>query len=269
MAGLNERDELNEPLGLAAPRIAAADSLSAQLALDRLRPRSSSALGVFLVETGRSSRRRALCGRLAGQPSSRSASAAAAASADAAAATPAAPPAASSASQVEMSSGVKVVRAGGAAAPGSLIIAGARGDRAASDAGAGQAAGREIADTACCRASAPTARGPPKSMRGRSMVSAQAEGRRAARRDHGRRPRPRTRPARSPRSPSLPGAVSLGFAPYGDDLERDAAQAREAGHEMLLQAPMEPFDYPANNPGPHTLLDRGLARPKISTICIG
>ena len=52
----------------------------------------------------------------------------------------------------------------------------------------------------------------------------------------------------------LPAAVSLGFAPYGDDLERDAAAAREAGHEILLQSPMEPIAYPADNPGPHTLL---------------
>ncbi len=52
----------------------------------------------------------------------------------------------------------------------------------------------------------------------------------------------------------LPGAVSLGFAPYGGDLEREAAEAREAGHEILLQAPMEPFAYPSDSPGPHTLL---------------
>jgi polysaccharide deacetylase 2 family uncharacterized protein YibQ len=50
----------------------------------------------------------------------------------------------------------------------------------------------------------------------------------------------------------LPAAVSLGFAPYGADLERDAAEAREAGHEILLQAPMEPIGASAN-PGPHTL----------------
>jgi hypothetical protein len=51
----------------------------------------------------------------------------------------------------------------------------------------------------------------------------------------------------------LPAAVSLGVAPYGGDLERDAARAREAGHEILLQAPMEPIGGGAN-PGPHTLL---------------
>jgi polysaccharide deacetylase 2 family uncharacterized protein YibQ len=52
----------------------------------------------------------------------------------------------------------------------------------------------------------------------------------------------------------LPGAVSLGFAPYGADVARDVASARDAGHEVVLQLPMEPFDYPANNPGAHTLL---------------
>jgi uncharacterized protein len=52
----------------------------------------------------------------------------------------------------------------------------------------------------------------------------------------------------------LPGAVSLGFAPYGADVARLAADAREGGHEILLQAPMESFDYPNDNPGPHTLL---------------
>jgi polysaccharide deacetylase 2 family uncharacterized protein YibQ len=51
----------------------------------------------------------------------------------------------------------------------------------------------------------------------------------------------------------LPPPVTLAFAPYGSDLERVVAQAREAGHEVMLQAPMEPFDYPDNDPGPHTL----------------
>jgi polysaccharide deacetylase 2 family uncharacterized protein YibQ len=49
----------------------------------------------------------------------------------------------------------------------------------------------------------------------------------------------------------LPSAVSLGFAPYGADLPALAAEARESGHEILLQAPMEGFG--AGAPGPHTL----------------
>jgi uncharacterized protein len=53
---------------------------------------------------------------------------------------------------------------------------------------------------------------------------------------------------------ALPSGVTLGFAPYGHDLDREVAHARERGHEVVLQLPMEPFDYPQNNPGPHSLL---------------
>lgn len=52
----------------------------------------------------------------------------------------------------------------------------------------------------------------------------------------------------------LPGVVTLAFAPYGQDLPAKVAQAREAGHEAVLQLPMEPIDYPHTNPGAHTLL---------------
>ena len=52
----------------------------------------------------------------------------------------------------------------------------------------------------------------------------------------------------------LPGPISLAFAPYGTDLARVASRARGEGHELLLQLPMEPFDYPDNDPGPQTLL---------------
>ena len=52
----------------------------------------------------------------------------------------------------------------------------------------------------------------------------------------------------------LPGAVTLAFAPYGADIERSVTRARKQGHEVLLQVPMEPFDYPDNDPGPQTLL---------------
>jgi polysaccharide deacetylase 2 family uncharacterized protein YibQ len=51
----------------------------------------------------------------------------------------------------------------------------------------------------------------------------------------------------------LPGPVTFAFAPYGVDLERIAAKAHSLGHELLLQIPMEPFDYPENDPGPQTL----------------
>lgn len=53
---------------------------------------------------------------------------------------------------------------------------------------------------------------------------------------------------------TLPGAVTLAFVPYASGLESTVARARGAGHEVLLQMPMEPFDYPDNDPGPQTLL---------------
>ncbi len=52
----------------------------------------------------------------------------------------------------------------------------------------------------------------------------------------------------------LPGAISLAFAPYGRTLKATSAAARNDGHEILLSIPMEPFDYPDNDPGPQTLL---------------
>ncbi|MCO5132244.1 MAG: divergent polysaccharide deacetylase family protein [Xanthobacteraceae bacterium] len=52
----------------------------------------------------------------------------------------------------------------------------------------------------------------------------------------------------------LPGAVTLAFTPYGHDPARLVARARAEGHEVVLQVPMEPFDYPDNDPGPQTLL---------------
>ncbi len=52
----------------------------------------------------------------------------------------------------------------------------------------------------------------------------------------------------------LPGPVTLALAPYGSNLAELAARARGDGHEILLQVPMEPFDYPDNDPGPQTLL---------------
>ena len=55
----------------------------------------------------------------------------------------------------------------------------------------------------------------------------------------------------------LPPEVALSFAPYTRDLQTWINRAREAGHEVLIEAPMEPFDYPNNDPGPHTLLADG------------
>lgn len=52
----------------------------------------------------------------------------------------------------------------------------------------------------------------------------------------------------------LPGAVTFAFTPYASDLDMLVSRARDKGHEVLLQVPMEPYDYPDNDPGPQTLL---------------
>lgn len=52
----------------------------------------------------------------------------------------------------------------------------------------------------------------------------------------------------------LPADVTLAFAPYGKSLGRTVGAAQVKGHELLLQVPLEPFDYPQNDPGPDTLL---------------
>ncbi|WP_240231090.1 divergent polysaccharide deacetylase family protein [Devosia lacusdianchii] len=52
----------------------------------------------------------------------------------------------------------------------------------------------------------------------------------------------------------LPDQTTLAFAPYGKTLSTTVAAARAAGHEVLLEVPLEPFDYPQNDPGPQTLL---------------
>lgn len=52
----------------------------------------------------------------------------------------------------------------------------------------------------------------------------------------------------------LPGSVTLAFAPYSNRLNEWIRLARAAGHEVLINVPMEPTNYPAYDPGPQALL---------------
>ena len=52
----------------------------------------------------------------------------------------------------------------------------------------------------------------------------------------------------------LPGAVTLAFSPAADQLGIWVDQARRLGHEIMLELPMEPADFPRNDPGPNTML---------------
>ena len=51
----------------------------------------------------------------------------------------------------------------------------------------------------------------------------------------------------------MPPAITLAFLPYTDDVQRWVGEARKRGHEVLLEVPMEPYDFPDSDPGPHTL----------------
>jgi polysaccharide deacetylase 2 family uncharacterized protein YibQ len=53
---------------------------------------------------------------------------------------------------------------------------------------------------------------------------------------------------------TLPEDITLAFAANGNSLFRWMPVARKGGHEILLQLPLEPFDYPDNNPGRLTLV---------------
>lgn len=51
----------------------------------------------------------------------------------------------------------------------------------------------------------------------------------------------------------LPEDVTLAFASEGNSIDRWMQTARREGHEIILQVPMEPFDYPNVSPGKFTL----------------
>ncbi len=52
---------------------------------------------------------------------------------------------------------------------------------------------------------------------------------------------------------ALPPEITLSFAARNGDLQNWVNEARARGHEVLLEVPMEPADYPDSDPGPHTL----------------
>lgn len=52
----------------------------------------------------------------------------------------------------------------------------------------------------------------------------------------------------------LPPTITLAFVPYAERLDNWVERARSKGHEVMLSLPMEPQDYPRNDPGPNALL---------------
>lgn len=52
----------------------------------------------------------------------------------------------------------------------------------------------------------------------------------------------------------LPADISLSFSPYGSGLAEWIRKAREDGHEVLLDLPLEPINFPAHDGGPLAVL---------------
>ncbi len=236
------RDEVNEPLGRTPLAAASPKRLAPRLALGLAAVAAGLAAFAIVKSDNRGGGEPFAVARIQEAPP--------------AAAIPAPPaaalPASATGDQIEAASGVKVVRNGGGGASGALIIdvprtlgvhlAAAPDKRLVEKSRYGLlprigADGARAADV-YARPIVASAGAPPGAPRLAVMVGGlgiNAEGTANA-------------------IARLPGAVSLGFAPYGGDLEREAAEAREAGHEIWLQAPMEPFAA-ADDPGPHMLLD--------------
>jgi len=61
---------------------------------------------------------------------------------------------------------------------------------------------------------------------------------------------------------TLPPEITLSFSVYAEGLQGWIDMARAHGHEVLLETPMEPIDYPDNDPGPLTLMS-GAQGPEI------
>jgi polysaccharide deacetylase 2 family uncharacterized protein YibQ len=64
----------------------------------------------------------------------------------------------------------------------------------------------------------------------------------------------------------LPAEVTLSFVPYAQGLQGWIDLARANGHEVLLEIPMEPQDYPDNDPGPQTLISDAPAQETVKKL---
>ena len=156
------------------------------------------------------------------------------------------------AAALEQKSGVKVVRSGGGAAPGSAIIE------------VPQSLGVALVPAPDPRLVEPSRYGPlprvgadgarPADVYARPVVTSAALKANAPRIALVVGGLGLSQSATQAAITDLPGVVTLAFAPYGKDLAASVAQARAQGHEAILQLPMEPIDYPQTNPGPHMLL---------------
>ncbi len=64
----------------------------------------------------------------------------------------------------------------------------------------------------------------------------------------------------------LPSEIGLAFSPYSANLNRWGTDARKKGFEVYLTVPMEPVNYPQNDPGPLSLLTARTTRENVNLL---
>ncbi len=64
----------------------------------------------------------------------------------------------------------------------------------------------------------------------------------------------------------LPPEVTLAFASQGNSIGRWMQAARREGHEIIMQVPLEPFDYPNVNSGRNTLTVEASAQANVKSL---
>ncbi|MGL5784615.1 MAG: divergent polysaccharide deacetylase family protein [Alphaproteobacteria bacterium] len=67
----------------------------------------------------------------------------------------------------------------------------------------------------------------------------------------------------------LPAEITFAISPFIQDPAGWAKKAKELRHEILVNIPMEPDNYPANDPGPQTLLNNLPAEKNLERLAIG
>lgn len=65
---------------------------------------------------------------------------------------------------------------------------------------------------------------------------------------------------------TMPGEVSFIMSPYSKNLDFWVDSSRARGHEVWMSLPMEPKNYPMDDPGPHTLLVNGSENDNINKL---
>ena len=64
----------------------------------------------------------------------------------------------------------------------------------------------------------------------------------------------------------LPPGITLSFTPYGSSLQGMVSAARASGHEVVMEVPLEPYDYPNNDPGQNTLLAEAAVKDNLARL---